>query len=330
MKTVLSGPKPSGDLHIGNYLGALRHWPNNQDKQRSIFFIPNLHAITVRQDPQELRKRTYDIVAWLLSIGIDPVKYPNTIISVQSMVPEHTQLGWILNNYTTMGELSRMTQYKDKLKTIGSEGQLVGYFDYPVLMAADILLYDTNEVPVGEDQVQHIELTRDIAGRFNKLYGETFVLPKAVLPESGSRIMSLDDPTKKMSKTDHPDSYVMLEDKPEDVINKFKIAVTDSGDKIYFDKQSKGAISNLLDIYSGFSCDSIPDIEKKYANKGYGEFKKDLGKLVAEKLSSLQIEYNKIRNNEALLIKIIEEGNVKASKLASKKLMEVKEKIGLL
>ena len=327
MKTIFSGLKPSGDMTIGNYLGAMKYWPKNQDKHRTIFFIPNLHAITVRQDPKLLKQRTYDLVAWLITVGVDPDK---SIILVQSMISEHAELAWILNNYVTMGEMSRMTQYKDKAKKASPEGLLVGFFDYPALMAADILLYDSNEVPVGEDQVQHVELTRDIANRFNKLYGATFVLPQAIAPKTGKRIMGLDDPTQKMSKSDHPDSAIALMESRDSTIRKFKRAVTDSDNSIVYDKSNKPAISNLLEIYTGFAELDIEEIEKRYEGKGYGEFKLDLGELVASKLDKLQQKYKAIRNNEAQLMQIIEQGNAKAEQIASKKLKEVKEKMGLL
>ena len=328
MKTVFSGLKPTGEMTIGNYLGAIKHWPLNQSKDnRTIFFVPNSHALTVRQSPEDIKTRTLDLVAWLLTAGIEPSK---SIILVQSMVPAHAELFWILDNYVTMGELSRMTQFKDKSHKLGPEGQLVGLFNYPVLMAADILLYESNEVPVGEDQVQHVELTRDIANRFNKLYGETFVLPKATIPNYGGRVMSLDNPSVKMSKSDHPDSYVALGESAESVVNKFKRAVTDSDTQVRYNKIEKPAISNLMEIYAGFSGMSLEEIESKYKGIGYGEFKNDLGELTAEKLSLLQKDFEKYRSNEGSLMSIIEEGSQKASAIASKKLSEVKNKIGLL
>ena len=328
MKTVFSGLKPTGEMTIGNYLGAIKHWPLNQSKDnRTIFFVPNSHALTVRQSPEDIKTRTLDLVAWLLTAGIEPSK---SIILVQSMVPAHAELFWILDNYVTMGELSRMTQFKDKSHKLGPEGQLVGLFNYPVLMAADILLYDSNEVPVGEDQVQHVELTRDIANRFNKLYGETFVLPKATIPNYGGRVMSLDNPSVKMSKSDHPDSYVALGEPANSVLNKFKRAVTDSDTQVRYNKIEKPAISNLMEIYAGFSGMSLEEIESKYKGIGYGEFKNDLGELTAEKLSLLQKDFEKYRSNEGSLMSIIEEGRQKASAIANKKLSEVKNKIGLL
>jgi tryptophanyl-tRNA synthetase len=327
MKTIFSGLKPSGDMTIGNYLGAMRHWPKHQDNSRTIFFVPNAHAITVRQEPAELKKRTLDLVAWLLTVGLDPDK---TIILVQSMVPAHSELCWILDNYVTMGELGRMTEYKDKSKKAGPDGQLVGLFNYPVLMAADILLYSSDEVPVGEDQKQHIELTRNIADRFNRLYGDTFVLPKATIPDTAARIMSLDDPTRKMSKSDHPDSFVMLAEPAESVMKKFKRAVTDSDNRVVYDKANKPEISNLLEIYSGFSELPVEEIEKKYLGSGYGKFKEELGLLVSNKLTDLQSEFGTIRQNENRLYELIEQGSAKAAVIANKKLAEVKEKVGLL
>jgi tryptophanyl-tRNA synthetase len=328
MKTVFSGLKPSGDMTIGNYLGAMRHWPSYQTPDtRSIFFVPNLHAITVRQDPEKLYQRTLDLVAWLVAVGLDPEK---SIILVQSKVSAHAELCWILDNYVTMGELSRMTEYKDKAKKLGPEGQVVGLFTYPVLMAADILLYDTNEVPVGEDQKQHLEITRKIAERFNKLYGQTFVLPKAITPKTGARIMSLDDPKRKMSKSDSPDSFIMLAEPVESIRKKFKRAITDSDNKIVYNKQTKPEIANLLEIYSGFSEKPISEIVNNYTNSGYGDFKQDLGELVANKLDELQTKFRAIRTNEAKLNEIITKGSANAEQIANKKLEEVKSKIGLL
>lgn len=326
MKRVLSGIKPSGDMTIGNYLGAMCRWPEGQKNQESIFFVANLHAITARQDPAELKRRTLDLVAWFLTVGIDPNK---SIICVQSQISAHAELAWILNNYATVGELNRMTQFKDKAGKAGAEGQLVGLYDYPVLMAADILLYDTDEVPVGDDQVQHIELTRDIASRFNNLYGETFRLPKPVLGEVSRRIMSLDDPTAKMSKSGSVASYVALDESKDDIIKKFRRAVTDSGSEVEA-TDSKPAMTNLLEIYSSFSGKPIGQLEKEYVGVGYGQFKQDLGELVADKLRDLQAVYKSHRLDEPKLRALIEAGNNKASEIADKKLEQVKSKIGLI
>jgi tryptophanyl-tRNA synthetase len=328
MKTVFSGLKPTGEMTIGNYLGAMKGWANaQQEGTRTIFFVPNAHALTVRQDPEEVKKRTLDLAAWLMAAGIDPNK---SIILIQSMVRAHSELFWILDNYVTMGELNRMTQFKDKSKKLGAEGQLVGLFSYPVLMAADILLYDSNEVPVGEDQIQHVELTRDIANRFNNIYGDTFAIPKATTQEIGARIMGLDDPSAKMSKSDHPDSYVGLGESSEAVIKKFKRAVTDSDTQVSYDKAAKPAVSNLIEIYSGFTDKKPNEIEKLYEGKGYGEFKQDLGEIVADKLADLQEEFHKHRDDEVGLMRILEEGSAKASQIADKKVAEVKSKVGLL
>lgn len=326
MKRVLSGIKPSGDMTIGNYLGAMQRWAKDQDNTESIFFVANLHAITARQNPQELRKRTLDLVAWFLTVGIDPDK---SIICVQSMIAAHSELAWILNNYTTMGELNRMTQFKDNAKRSGAEGQLVGLYDYPVLMAADILLYDAEEVPVGDDQIQHIELARDIAMRFNNLYGETFILPKPTLGEVSRRIMSLNDPSEKMSKSGPEASYIALDDSRQAIISKFKRAVTDSGNAIEI-SDDKPAIANLLEIYSSFSGKTVEELEKQYVGIGYGQLKEDLAIVVADQLEVLQKDFKSQRSDEANLFKVIDQGNLKASRLADTKLAEVKSKIGLL
>ena len=328
MKTILSGLKPTGEMTIGNYIGAMKHWPLTQGKgNKTIFFVPNAHALTARQDPKEIRKRTLDLAAWLLTVGIDPKE---STILIQSMVSAHSELFWILDNYVTMGELNRMTQFNDKSKKLGPEGQLVGLYIYPVLMAADILLYDSNEVPVGEDQIQHVELTRDIANRFNKLYGDTFVLPKATVPKYGARIMSLDEPSVKMSKSDHPDSYIALGEDKDSVIKKFKRAVTDSDSVVSYDKAAKPAISNLIEIYIGFTDKSIEEVEVLYEGKRYGEFKQDLGIIVSDKLAELQHKFEDYRADEASLIEILEQGSAKARQIADKKIIEVKSKIGLL
>lgn len=327
MKRVVSGIKPSGELTIGNYLGAMKGWAENQHKEgyENFFFIANLHAITVRQDPEQLYKRTVDIVAWLITSGVDPNR---SVIFVQSMIPAHSEICWILNNYVTMGELGKMTQYKDKSSKGGKEGQIVGLFDYPVLMAGDVLLYDADEIPVGVDQVQHVELARTIAQRFNNLHGETFRVPKATLSADTSKIMSLNDPLKKMSKSESVESYVAMDDDYEVIIKKFKRAVTDS-ENIIRKSDDKPALSNLLSIYSGFSGKSIEEIEKDYSNQGYGKFKSDLGELVAGTLKDWQTRFSEIRSNDERLDNVIREGNAKAGTLANEKLRIVKDKLGL-
>lgn len=326
-KRVVSGIKPSGELTIGNYLGAMKGWAANQHKDgyENFFFIANLHAITVRQDPELLRKRTMDIVAWLLTSGVDPNR---SVIFIQSMIPAHSEICWILNNYVTMGELGKMTQFKDKSQKVGREGQIAGLFEYPVLMAGDVLLYDADEIPVGVDQVQHVELARTIAQRFNNSHGETFRIPKATLTENSSRIMSLSEPDKKMSKSESTDSYVAMDDLPEVIIKKFKRAVTDSDNTIK-KAVNKPAISNLLSIYSGFSEKSIEEIEKEYESTGYGKFKSELGELVAGVLQTWQKRFSEIREDSERIQNVINEGNSKAETLAREKLAIVKDKLGL-
>ena len=326
MKRVVSGIQPTGEMTIGNYLGAMSRWSHNQENQESFFFIANLHAITARQNPDELKNLTLDIAAWLLTVGVDP---KISVIFIQSMVRAHSEIAWILNNYATMGELGKMTQYKDKSSKMGSEGQYVGLFDYPVLMAGDVLLYDADEIPVGDDQSQHIELARNIANRFNNAHGETFKLPKATLSKTSSRIMSLNDPTSKMSKSDTRDSFVSLSDSPDAIIKKFKRAVTDSDNKVKFSPE-KPAISNLLSIYSGFSGKPIPEIEKEYENEGYGKFKTDLGELVAGKLAPMKEKFDEIRSDKDELMAVITDGNRRASEIADAKVNDVKSKLGLL
>jgi tryptophanyl-tRNA synthetase len=325
---VVSGIKPSGDLTIGNYLGAMKRWAENQrlDGYENFFFIANLHAITVKQDAGQLKKRTYDIVAWLLTVGVDPNR---SVIFIQSMIPAHSEICWILNNYVTMGELGKMTQYKDKTTKSGKDGQLAGLFEYPVLMAGDVLLYDADEIPVGMDQTQHIELARTIAQRFNNQHGEIFKIPKATLSKTSAKIMSLNDASKKMSKSDSADSYIAMDEEPEIIIKKFKRAVTDSDNKIRFGKD-KPELSNLLTIYSEFADKSIEEIEKDYEGKGYGQLKSDLGELVSEKLKGLQKTFNEIRNDEARLNNIIKEGNGNAETIANEKVSIVKGILGLV
>ena len=315
-------------MTIGNYLGAMKRWVEHQHlpEYENFFFVANLHAITIKQDSEQLKKRTFDIVAWLLAVGVDPNK---SVIFIQSMIPAHSEICWILNNYVTMGELTKMTQFKDKSSKAGKEGQLVGLYDYPVLMAGDVLLYDADEIPVGLDQVQHVELSRTIAQRFNNIHGETFKIPRANLSKTTGKIMSLNEPEKKMSKSDSEDSYISLDDSSESIIKKFKRGVTDSGSSIEF-KKDKPAISNLLIIYSEFTNKSIKEIEKEYEGKGYGQFKKDLGEIVAEKLCILQKTFHQIRVQEERLNNIIIEGNSNACIIANEKINVIKDKLGLI
>ncbi|HRE40074.1 MAG TPA: tryptophan--tRNA ligase [Ignavibacteria bacterium] len=328
MKRIVSGIKPTGELTIGNYLGAMKRWAEMEvENNESLYFVANLHAITVRQDSFELRKRTFDVVAWLLTCGVNPDK---SLIFIQSMIPAHSEICWVLTNFVTIGELGKMTQFKDKVSKSSKDGQLAGLFEYPVLMAGDVLLYDADEVPVGDDQIQHLELTRNIANRFNNLYGQTFKEPKGTISKSTSRIMSLKNPDTKMSKSETEDSYIALQDKPDIIIKKFKRAVTDSDNTVKFDMEKKPAISNLLNIYSGFSGKSVDDIEKDYMNEGYGKFKTELGELVAGKLEIMQKKFSELREDEEQLMKVVLKGNAGANDIANKKVSEVFEKLGLV
>lgn len=324
-KTVFSGVQPTGGLHLGNYLGAISQWVEMQEKHNSIFCIVDYHALTVKQDPKKFRSQILDIAKTYLASGIDPKK---SIIFQQSNISAHTELAWILNCTARLSDLNKMTQFKDKVG-MGQETANVGLFDYPVLMAADILLYDTDAVPVGEDQVQHVELTRTLARRFNSQFGETFKIPEAIIRKEGARIMGLDDPTKKMSKSAvSPANYIALNDTPEIAKKKIMRAVTDSGAEIIYNKEKKPALSNLLTIYSLISQTPVKELEKKYANKGYGGFKKDLAEAVGVFLFEFQKKYNKYSDQD--IEKILKDGAAKVQPLALKKIKEVKEKLGIL
>jgi tryptophanyl-tRNA synthetase len=324
-KRVFSGIQPSGDMHIGNYLGAILNWVRMQDDRDNIFCIVDEHAITVPQDPEDLRRRILELAKIYLAAGIDPEK---SAVFVQSSRPEHAELGWILNNYTYFGELSRMTQFKDKSKNKG-ENVTVGLFDYPVLMAADILLYQTDEVPVGDDQKQHVEICRDIAERFNKRYGEEVLrIPEFTTNKAATRIMSLTDPTTKMAKSDpNPKSRIEMLDAPDVIRKKFASAVTDSDNEIKFDEKNKSGISNLLNILSACTEVSIKDLEKKYQGVSYGEFKKDVAEAVIELLSPFQEKYHALSDEK--VIEILKEGAERVAPKAKETLRKVKEVIGL-
>ncbi|MCW2479309.1 tryptophan--tRNA ligase [Candidatus Symbiopectobacterium sp. NZEC135] len=326
---VFSGAQPSGELTIGNYMGALRQWVNMQDDYDCIYCIVDLHAITVRQDPQQLRKATLDTLALYLACGIDPQK---STIFVQSHVPEHTQLSWVLNCYSYFGELSRMTQFKDKSARY-SDNITAGLFDYPVLMAADILLYQTNQVPVGEDQKQHLELSRDVAQRFNALYGDVFKVPEPFIPKSGARVMSLLDPTKKMSKSDDNRNNVigLLED-PKAVVKKIKRAVTDSDEPpvVRYDIANKAGVSNLLDILAGVTGKPIPELEKAFEGQMYGHLKGAVAEAVSGMLTELQARYHHFRNDEAFLQQVMRDGAEKARLKATATLKKVYDAVGFV
>ena len=324
MKRVFSGVQPTGNIHLGNYLGALKQFVELQDDHECIYCIVDMHAITVPQDPKELRDHILDVAALYLAVGVDPKK---SIVFVQSDVPGHAELSWVLtcNSYT--GELSRMTQFKDKSKN--KESAPTGLFSYPVLMAADILLYDTDIVPVGNDQKQHIELCRDIAIRINNKYKKTFVVPDGRFLKEGARIMALDDPTKKMSKSaENIHSRISLLDEPSKIRKSIMKATTDSDGVVRFDVENKPGISNLLNIYSVLSGMTIPELEAKYEGKGYGDFKKDLVEVVVEALAPIKERYEQIRHSDEL-IEILKDGAVRADAIAKQTMKRVKENFGL-
>ncbi len=323
-KRVFSGIQPTGDTHIGNYLGATRHWAARQDEYNNIFCIVDLHAITIPQDPKVLKAKIHEVTALLLAVGIDTDR---SIVFIQSHVPAHAELAWILNCFTPVGWMQRMTQYKEKAKN--QESVSTGLFDYPALMAADILLYDTNEVPVGEDQKQHVELTRDIAQRFNSIYGETFVVPKPVIPDVGARIMGLDDPEKKMSKSEPGSNHAInLLDPPDVITEKIKRAATDSMRDIVFDENRPG-IYNLLVIYELFTGKKRKDIEEHFAGKGYADLKKELAEVVIEGLSPIQKKCRELLADPGYIDSLMAKGAERARPMAEKTLARVKEIIGL-
>jgi tryptophanyl-tRNA synthetase len=324
---VFSGIKPTGTLTVGNYLGAIRNWVAVQHDSRPVFCVVNDHAITIRIDPRELRENTRHVAAVYLAAGLDP---EHCILFVQSDVPEHADLAWILNTVTYYGDLHRMTQFKDKTAKTKESNIGAGLLNYPILMAADILLYHTDEVPVGEDQKQHVELCRDIATRFNHHFGETFVVPKPVIAKVGARIMSLDDPSRKMDKSSpNAGSYLLLTDEPDVIRKKVRKAVTDSGTEIVYKPDEKPALANLLTIYSLFSGQPIPEIEEQYAGKGYGDFKKDLGEVVVEGLAPLQAKMNEYMDQPERLEEILDRGAERARAIAGPMVQTVKERIGL-
>ncbi len=323
---VLSGIQPSGELHLGNYLGAIQQWIDMQKKHESLFCIVDLHAITVRQDAEALRENVRRVAASYIACGVDPVK---SAIFVQSHVHEHTELAWVLGTFTMMGELQRMTQYKDKLARKKEDNS--GLFTYPVLMAADILLYQATIIPVGDDQKQHIELTRNIAERFNNHYKQDiFTLPEGMFPKTGARIMGLDDPTVKMSKgANSTMNYISFLDEPDVVRKKIMKAVTDSGDEIVA-SDDKPAVKNLLTIYSMLSGKSISALEKEYSGKGYGDFKTDLADVTVEWLAPIQERINELLQDPAELDSVLQSGKDRAQAIAAETLQKVYTAVGLL
>ena len=322
-KRIFSGAQPTGNLHIGNYLGALKNWVDLQNEYESFFCIVNLHAITLPQNPEILRQKTLDLARIYLASGVDA---ETSTIFIQSDVSEHAELAWVLNCVAKMGELERMTQFKDKSKE-GSERASVGLFAYPTLMVSDILLYKTDLVPVGQDQKQHLELTRDLAERFNRDFGETFVVPEPFIPPVGANILSLQDPSKKMSKSDENlNASIFLLDDADTITKKLKKAVTDSGSDIKFD-ESRPAINNLLTIYQLLTGKSAAECEANFAGKGYGDFKRELAETVIEFLKPFQEKVNQY--DDAELDEILKKGAEKAKEVASVTLKDVYEKMGI-
>lgn len=323
-KRIFSGMQPSGMITLGNYLGALKNWTNLQDEYDCLYCIVDMHAITVRQDPVKLRKQCKDLLTQYLAVGIHPEK---NIIYYQSHVSQHAELSWILNCYTYMGELNRMTQFKDKAAK-HSDNINAGLYTYPVLMAADILLYQTDLVPVGEDQRQHLEITRDIAGRFNALYGDTFKIPEAYIGKVGARVMALQDPSKKMSKSDeNQNNTIALMDDPAVIMNKVKRAVTDSENEVRYGEDKPG-ISNLLNIYCACTGKTIAEAEKEFSATGYGAFKTAVGEAVVAELEPVQKKIKELEQNKDYLNEVIRNGAERAGNLAARTLTKVQKKIG--
>lgn len=325
-KRSLSLIQPTSVPTLGNYLGAMKGWPSFQEEFETVYGVADLHSITVRQDPQKLKKQTVEMYAMLLAIGLDTEK---GIVFVQSHVPAHSQLAWLLNCYTQFGELSRMTQFKDK-SAQHSDNINAGLFTYPCLMAADILLYQADIVPVGADQKQHVEICRDIANRFNGIYGNVFKVPEPYIPKNGARVMSLADPTRKMSKSDpNPKGTVYLTDEPNVIMKKFKSAVTDSEMSVRF-AEGKDGINNLMTIYSTITGDSFDKIEADFAGKGYGDFKTAVGEAVVEELKPVQEKFNQYMNDKAYLKTCMETGAERAVRLSQRTLDKAMKKIGFL
>ena len=324
-KRVFSGIQPTGAFTLGNFIGAVRNWPLLQDEYDCIYCVVDQHALTVRQVPAELRKRSYEAAAMLLASGIDPQK---SLVFIQSHVPQHSQLAWVLSCNAQFGELGRMTQFKDK-SSKHADNINTGLFTYPVLMAADIMLYNSHYVPVGGDQKQHVELARDIAQRFNGAYSDTFVLPEPLIPKVGARVMSLQEPTKKMSKSDaNEKSFVLMTDSADVIMKKFKSAVTGSDGFVKYDMENKPGISNLMSIYSVMTGKDFEEIEKEFDGQGYGTFKTAVAQSVIDTLKPVQDEYNRILADKAYLEGVLKDGAEKARYQANKVLSKVYRKVG--
>lgn len=326
-KIIFSGIQPSGNLTLGNYLGAILNWIPRQEEYNCIYSIVDLHALTIRQEPSLLRKTTRSLLALYIACGLDPEK---NVLFVQSHNSAHAELAWILNCFTYTGELGRMTQFKEKSQK-HADNINAGLFTYPVLMAADILLYQTDLVPVGEDQKQHLEITRDIAQRFNNIYGDVFIVPEPYISKVGARIMSLQEPTSKMSKSDeNPNGFISLLDKPDVIIKKFKRAVTDSEALIRYDEKNKPGISNLMSIYSSITKKDYKAIEEEFEGKGYGQFKLAVGELVVETLRPIQENHDRLMADKTYLDEIMKSGAQRSIALSYKTLRKVYKKIGLV
>ncbi len=325
-KKVLSCIQPSGQLTLGNYLGALKNWISMQDEFDCTYAVADLHAITVRQEPSKLRSQIYNTYAILLAIGLDPNK---STLFIQSHVPEHAQLSWLLSCYTQFGEMARMTQFKDKSAKHADNVNL-GLFAYPALMAADILLYKPDYVPVGADQKQHLEIARDIANRFNRIYGDVFTVPDAYIPKTGARVMSLQDPTKKMSKSDeNVNAWVAILDTKDDIIRKFKRAVTDSESCVRLSEDKPG-VSNLINIYSAVTGKTAAEVEKEFDGKGYGDFKLAVGEAVADTLAPIKARFDEIITDKKALEQLYREGAEKAEHVARKTYFKAMKKVGFV
>ena len=326
-KVMLSGIQPSGDLTLGSYLGAIKNWAERDEEFDNYYFMADMHSITVRQDPAALRRRTLEQLAQYIACGLDPEK--NTLF-IQSHVHQHAELGWVLDCYSMFGELSRMTQFKDK-SAKNADNINAGLFTYPALMAADILLYQPDYVPVGEDQKQHVELCRNIVQRFNGIYGDVFKMPEPYIPKVGARVMSLSDPGAKMSKSDKdPNGSIYLMEKPEDILRKFKRAVTDSDGVVRFDRETKPGVSNLMCIYSTFTGKSNDEIAAEFEGKGYGDFKLAVAEVTADALAPVQAEYARILADKAYVDEVLKSGAERASRLANRTVSKVYRKVGLL
>lgn len=323
---ILSGIQPSGTPTLGNYLGAIRNWKLLEDQYDCLYMVADLHTITVRQEPSLLRARSLQTMALLLAVGLDPEK---SILFLQSHVPQHSQMSWLLSCYTYMGEMSRMTQFKDKSRR-HAENVNCGLFTYPILMAGDILLYQANLVPVGNDQTQHVEICRDIAARFNSVYGNVFTLPEGYNPKVGARVMSLQEPARKMSKSDAEDSFISMLDTPDAIRRKFRRAVTDSQARIALDPANKPGVSNLLSILSALTDESLDSLVERFGGKGYGDLKSAVAEATVETLAPFQQEFNRLMADKAYLQGVCRAGAERAGRLAERTLSKCMKKIGFL